>query len=427
MTAFVQTASRAGERLACVCLIALGFSIPVSTALDNVLIALFVAGWLLSGRLRHVAAALRSNPVALMAIVWFAAHAVGALYSIGEARDVARALAKAATFLLVPLAVTVLTEPRDRERALYAFMAALALTVVLSWARWGGVLPADAPLLKSTVTSAAVVFKYHLTQNFLLAIGAFFFAVAASRASSPALRVLLWSFCALAIVNVVMIGDGRTGQVVLAVLCLHYAVWRWGARGIMAGAAFVLALGAVGYLVPESALHQRAARAISEARDWRADGADPQGTSVGLRLEYYRESVRMLPERPLAGVGTGGFPTAYAQHVQGTRLVPTRNPHSEYLLKAVELGVSGLVLILALWWVHWRSAARLDSAHHAALARGLVLAYALASIATTTLSDHAEGLLFVWAGAILYSALQPAGVHTHAPLRPSGVAHPSAR
>ena len=48
--------------------IALGFSIPVSVALDNILLALLLVSWLASGDFREKFAAIKSNPVALAAL-----------------------------------------------------------------------------------------------------------------------------------------------------------------------------------------------------------------------------------------------------------------------------------------------------------------------------------------------------------------------
>jgi O-antigen ligase len=318
-----------------------------------------------------------------------------------------RTLGKAANFLLIPLAAVVLVDPRDRERALHAFMAAIALTVLLSTLRWLGAIPADVAWLKSTEFSSTVVFKYHLTQNLLVAIGALVFAVQAGRVRAPPLRVALWALCVLSIVNVMVMGDGRTGQLVLLVLIVFYAISRWRAKGVLIGAAAVAAIAAAAYLMPGSALHQRTSRAVSEALELRADAPQREATSVSQRFEYYTESLRLYAARPVIGTGTGGFPAAYERHLQGSALTATRNPHSEYLLKAVELGVFGALLLLALFAFAWRTAARLPR-HHAALVRGLVVAYGLASLVTTTLSDHTEGLLFAWALAILCAGAQPA-------------------
>jgi hypothetical protein len=75
------------------------------------------------------------------------------------------------------------------------------------------------------------------------------------------------------------------------------------------------------------------------------------------------------------------------------------------LLKAVELGVPGLALLLGLFWTVWHTARRLADPAHVAIARALAITFALASLVTSTFNDHTEGLLFVWLAGVLFSGL----------------------
>ena len=88
--------------------IALGFSIPVSVAIDSMLCGLVVLAWLFTGQFRQTAAAVRTNRVAAFACLWFLAHLLAAVYSIGELREIGRTVGKAAMFLLIPIAVVVM-------------------------------------------------------------------------------------------------------------------------------------------------------------------------------------------------------------------------------------------------------------------------------------------------------------------------------
>lgn len=383
-------------------LVALGASIPISVAADNVLLGAIVLAWLASGRVTSSWKDAAREPVVLFAWVWIAVHALGGLYSIGETHDVVRSIGKAAIFVLVPASVAMLDRPRDRELALYAFMAAIALTLALSCLRGAGLIPPDAPLLKPVIFSPTVVFKYHLTQNLLMAFGAFAFAVQATRVRTRGARIALAAAAAGAALNVLFLGDGRTGQVVLIVLIVYFGAWRAGWKGACAAAVVGAALFAAAYATPHSALHRRADLAVSEAREWEAQSGAP--SSTGQRLAFYTHSLQIIARHPLIGVGTGGFPEAYERHVRGTGTEPTRNPHNEYLLKGVEFGVLGIVLLAALLWLVWRRARVLEDPAHRGLARALVLTFAAASLTASTLSDHTEGLLFVWLVGVLFSS-----------------------
>ena len=61
--------------------------------------------------------------------------------------------------------------------------------------------------------------------------------------------------------------------------------------------------------------------------------------------------------------------------------------------------------MLAMFGMQWRIAGRLPQPAHTALARGLTLMYAVASVGTTMLTDHVEALLYVWMTALLFAGL----------------------
>jgi O-antigen ligase len=396
------------EVLSRAALIALGFSIPISAAADGILTALIALSWLAAARFRQTAQAIRDNPVATIACVWCAAHALGALYSVGELRDVLRGVSKAATFLLVPIAIAMLVSAKEREWALDALLSAIGLTALLSTLRWFGVIPEDVSFLKNTEFSASVVFKFHLTQNLLVAFGAFLFAVQARRARTTASRWAWAAAAAFATVNVLVMGDGRIGQVVLFVLFVYFACSFGSVRAFAAGSVVIAAAGAAAYVVPDSALNRRSGEAFSEASAWSSGVRPEKPTSIGNRLDYYRTSAEIIAKHPLLGVGTGGFPAAYAQEVAGTSLARTRNPHNEYLLRAVELGIAGVLLVLALFVVVWRQASRLATSSDTVIARGLVIAFAVTGFTSTPLADHTELLLFVWLAGVLFAGYRTA-------------------
>jgi len=87
---------------------------------------------------------------------------------------------------------------------------------------------------------------------------------------------------------------------------------------------------------------------------------------------------------------------------------PAAHPHNEYLLMTAQLGVAGLVALLALFWVPWRLAPRLPLPHEQVLARGVVLTIAVGCVFNSLLLDHTEGLFFAWGLGVLFGGLNPA-------------------
>jgi hypothetical protein len=74
---FNQMISRRADKLAGWAAVALGFSIPISTALDEILLVVILALWLVGGHFRDKIRAVRHNPVVLPALVLFGMYLLG--------------------------------------------------------------------------------------------------------------------------------------------------------------------------------------------------------------------------------------------------------------------------------------------------------------------------------------------------------------
>jgi O-antigen ligase len=389
--------------------IALGFSLCVSTALDNVLLVLLLLCWLAGGDWRERLARTRNNPVAVAALMLIGALALGVAWSPGPFAERLAYLKKYSDLLLIPILGTIFVDATTRRRGLLAFAAALAITLVLSYA-----LAAGAPRPPKFITGDAAnptVFKRHITQNLLMAYGALLFAALAWRAATPLARRAWGALAALAAFNVLFLVQGRTGYVVLAALAilLLFRWLRW--RGVLAAVVLLAATAAAAYSFSKS-FHGRVDLAVAGISQWHPDVAN--NDPVGVRLEFYRNTLSIIRDHPLLGVGTGGFVQAYAEHVQGSAMGATTNPHNQYLLITAQLGIVGLGLLLWLFAQQCRYAARLQPDSYQLLAYALVLSIIVGSFFNSLLIDHSESLFYCWLSGLLFAQLGDEGEHAGA-------------
>jgi len=400
------------ENLARTFAVALGVSIPFSVAVDGVLLALVLVCWLAADRYRERFAQLRHHPVALMALGFVALLALGLAYGEQPRDDALRYFGKYADLVVLGVFVTLFGDATWRRRAVLALAAALAVLVWLSYLVKLGVVPPvpwlrgrpDYPAVALNALTHGIVALDSLTHGILVAFGAFLFAVLGRHAPRGPVRTIWFALAVAAVANVLFIVPGRTGYIVLAALALYLGyVWRR-----LAGLALVALAGAalvgVGFAA-SSTLQSRLIETAREAREWQP--GVPAQTSVGYRLEFYYNTLGMIEDRPLVGAGTGGFPSAYKRQVAGTAMAPAGHPHNEYLHLMAQLGVAGLVALLALLWVPWRLAPRLPLPHERVLARGFVLTIAVGCVFNTLLLDHTEGLFFAWGLGVLFGGLSP--------------------
>ena len=386
------------DRTALWIVVALGFSVPVSTALDGVLLAALIVCWLAGGRYREKWEAVQGNAFAMAACAFFLLHVAGSAYSIGSPRAVLDEIGKAAYILLAPLLISLQPDAEWRRRGLLALLAAVGLTLVLSFPIWLGVMP-DLGFIKGQAVDA-VVFKKKIGHSVLMAFGAYVLLLAARDSAGIRARVLLCLLAGLAAFNVFFMVWGRTGQLVLMALFAYFVIRSFGWRGASVAAALALVAGTAVYFTPTSALHVRTAMTIEEIRSWRVHG---RTNDDNMRLETWANSLELLKQRPLIGTGTGGFVTAYTKQIEGTSTPPADQPENQYLLTAVQLGAVGLVALLALFAFQWHLAGRLESRFDTDLARGLVILMVVGCMFNSFLRDHTQALFYAWLSGLLYA------------------------
>lgn len=385
--------------------VALGVAIPISTALGNVLTAAFALAWLLGGAYAAKGRKIAATPVAVAALALFGLLVLGVSWTDTPAAQSWGVVSKYRDLALLALFLWAFREPAWRRAGLVGLGIGLALTLAVSYLKFAGVVPVK--WFAEATPDNAVAFRLQITHGFLMAIAAFLFALLAWHARDRRWKIAGAVVAGLATVNVLLMVQGRTGYLVLAVLVVYLFAIRFRWKGLLAAAALVAVTGSAVYAVSDT-FRERVAVTLAEARAF--DPARPAAaeSSIGLRLEFYANALAIVREHPLAGVGTGGFAQAYARQIAGSGRVETGNPHNEYLLIAAQIGIPGLAALLALFIAHWITAARLATPAETHLARGLVLAIAAGCLVNALLLDHTEGLLYAWLTGLLFGGYRPA-------------------
>ncbi|MCX5836822.1 MAG: O-antigen ligase family protein, partial [Deltaproteobacteria bacterium] len=248
------------------------------------------------------------------------------------------------------------------------------------------------------------VIQHKITHNFLMAMAAFLLAVRIRFTKGHATKALLTMLTGLVLFNLLFMVGGKTGYVVLLVLMVYFFIdWLRFKRGVIAASFVLVLLAAVVFMFPSSQLYTRTVSIFDQLSRWHPERADE--SSVGQRLEFYNNSLKIIRGNPFLGVGTGNFTIAYARAVEGTQMDRTDNPHNEYLMTAVQLGLVGLVALLYMFFTQWRFGGKIYHPEERIMARGLVLAIVVGCLFNSFLRDYTEGLLYFWMSAVLFSSL----------------------
>jgi O-antigen ligase len=155
---------------------------------------------------------------------------------------------------------------------------------------------------------------------------------------------------------IVMFTSGRSGYIamfiVLTSMSLIYIknlkkiiAWKFG-LGLIVVATITVAL-----LSVSKTSSDRINLAITEFKQSEQNTTKNIYTSVGQRLIFWKNTIDMLPQYFVFGVGTGGFQAAYTKQVldkTGLDALITQDPHNQYLKILIEQGVIGLLLYLSM-------------------------------------------------------------------------------
>lgn len=389
------------------CVALLGFSIPVSTALDGLLVALVILAWLVAAPvcLRESLRSYARVKPALIALLLFGALLMSCTYSPASWKEAWPAASKYLDLALIPVFIW-LAAPRIRYWALLGYLSGIVLNLLVSYGTAAGVWDSIPGL--HTLPHYPVGFRLSVTHNLLVSLGAFLLLLLARelRTSSPRAALLALGLALACIYNVLFIVIGRTGWIVLAALLVYFALTVVRSRrGALVAVLALTALFASAYLGSGS-FSTRLQDIASDLTRWKPGAED--GTSVGQRIGYYRTTLEIIREHPFAGVGAGGYARAYEEKVRDTAAPATVNPHNDYLMLAAQAGLGAFLLLIALYVVAWRDARTLRTPLERDLVRGLVLAMAIAGVFNSALMDHVEGLLFAWGIGVLYAGAKDA-------------------
>lgn len=367
-------------------------ALPFSTAAMSGFAALAVLLWALSGEWRPAARRILDEPAAWIAGLLALLLVAGVAWSRVPAGEALRVAWKYRELLLFCVVMVLFADTRWRWRLVavlfWSTLALLALSYVLF-------------LTGTGPENNAVYRRTHITHSFMMSVLAFGAAAAAIRAAGWR-RWVFGLVAALAVVDVFVAVQGRTGYVVLAALVVFLAAARWSARGVAAALLAVALLLAAAYQFSPT-FQARVQQTFVEAQELRTD----EETSIAMRRHYVVRSAQWLAAHPLIGAGTGGWGEAFFEATAGDPpLFHDRrhtHPHSEYLNLGVQLGIAGLLLLVALFAVAYRSAARLQEPE-ALLARGVVVAFAVGCLFNDFLMDSTEGHLWALLGGALFGA-----------------------
>lgn len=326
-------------------------SLPWSTSL----VGIFATALLVSmAPFLDVEAFLQSlkRPICLLPIGLFVLAVVGMLWSDAPWGTRLYAISPTAKLLVLPVLLFHFERSARGVQVLVAFLVSCALLLAMSW-----IVAFDPRLALRSGASYGVPVKDYIDQSqefALCAVALAYPVITLLRAKRTWLAVLLIAVSLSFVINMMFVVVSRTALVTMPILLAVFALLhlKWRSIVIILCAATVFA-GVAWATSP----HLRWT-AETFVRDYRLYKEENVPTSLGLRLEYWKKSLRFLAEAPVIGHGTGSIRGLFEEAATGSKDLASAdvigNPHNQTLNVAIQWGGIGILLLYAMWLVHLR-------------------------------------------------------------------------
>ncbi len=371
------------------------FTIPLSTSLMDLCSALVVLFWLLSGRAMLLPRLVRQNPVACLATLLFLYFLAGLIPSPAPIRESFAVLMKYRELLLLPIVISLVMENNSAIRqAENSFLAGAILLMLISYGMAASLIP-------SAKYGSSLLF--HITHSFFMALLSFW---SLQRAMESRRSRSFWILIFLAAtLNIIFVSPGRTGMLSYAILMLLALMQRLSLKGRVAGCLLFCLLIPAGFF-SSSNISSRVQQALQDIIHYEQGTAR---TSLGMRLDWWANSLELIREKPLLGHGTGSFPLKQQELIKDSRTRPSDNPHNEYLFIGVQLGLPGMAAFILLLLSQWFSARDFEP-YKKYMAQGIVLTMATGCVMNSFLFDTHQGHFFAFLSALFFSSLGPKNI-----------------
>ncbi len=326
-------------------------SLPWSTTLPAIFVSLWLGAvaWVMDWR---AYGRLLTQPICYLPFALVGLALVGMLWS--DAAWSARLHAVSPTLKLLVLPGLFYHFERSSRGmwVLGAFLVSCALLMVMSW-----VVAYDPSLsLKGSQSDARGVFvKNYIDQSqefALCAVALIYPFLRFARAGKfwPSMLIGLLAVCFID--TMAFIVASRSAIVTMPIMLAAVALVHMRLRTTLIIIGVMIALLGVLWLTTTD-LRWSPTRLW---RDYQLYKTEQGVTSVGLRLEFWKQSLQFFSEAPVIGHGTGSlrglFERAATAYSDSDRSRIISNPHNQTLNVAVQWGTIGVILLYAMWLVH---------------------------------------------------------------------------
>ena len=327
--------------------ILLGFFIPTSIAITNLIIGLLALCWILERNFKAKFDIIKSSKWMIAVFVLIGFYVLGLLWG-DQHLNAYWLFQRLALLLFFPVLMTMNLNQATIKIAVFAFLGTAFISALSSIAINNNIiLPLGNYLSFIEIlwsNSAFISYNYH---NIILAL-----------ATTLSLYVLIekkskYSYCLLVFIPAYAISIftelGRAGQVIFNLSVFFYIIY-YNRLNLWRLFALLLLLFSFQFVIYNSTnlYKDRLDTIVNVIKN---KGSRGEGKAKDNRYVFVRESLSRIFEKPIFGYGTGSFGTIFYEEVKSKHIFDANiTPHNQYLYVWFELGILGLVLLLLIFY-----------------------------------------------------------------------------
>ena len=376
-------------------LISLSITILFSPFLSNVieitLLGLFMFSKDLRARFWHF----KNQPLLLVSGLFISLLFVDCFYSVAPLKETLESIWGWRKILLLPIGLILFNDTLWKNKFAYSLMIFVSIASLFCISFY---------LLDLNIhgQEPGVLIRNHATQGMIFSVTLFLMGVFLlfKKSILPIRSLWILGFMLIILSVLVYMTPGRSGYLAFMVVTVYfgYLLLREKHYKILSGVVLLSSI----LLLTSPVVQDRIELGVKEMQH--VDPTNIESSSMGMRMVLWKHTIELIQDRPLLGVGTGGFEEAYSQKIKDNpdwEKNIMHDPHNQFLKIWVEMGIFGLMIFLSMLA---SSLFQKSSKMYFHLGIGVLLAWCATSLFSSHFSTFTEGrFIYIWLGIMLAS------------------------
>jgi O-antigen ligase len=373
----------------------LSITILFSPFFTNVLEITLFGLCLFNQELRRRFTDIKKQPLLIGVSAFILMLIVGCFYSVADYQDTLRSLWGWRKILLLPIALSLFADYVWKDRFIKTCVGFIFLCSFLSITSfmWQFQVYRFVP---------GLVIRNFSTQGMVFSVA--IFSIVMGFIYQKKFKVQhewIHIFCMISLlIAITFMTPGRSGYLALIVLSIYF-FYRAIAYKKNYWAALFVCLLIPSLFLNSSMVKDRVNLGMKEISN-ASDAGHGKETSMGLRINAWKNAIELIKKHPLLGVGTGGYEQAFVhsdKDQEGWVKFIQHDPHNQFLKIFAELGIVGLVIFLSFLGA---TLFQKTMPFYFDLSFGVLLVWCGTSLFSSHFSTFTEGrFIYLWLGVLL--------------------------